>query len=53
MTNSGNLFTDELTEWLIESGFIKYKLQMSMYYKYAPDGKKMFVLSYIDNCAYW
>ena len=23
MTNSGKLFSDELTEWLLESGFIK------------------------------
>ena len=53
MTNSGNLFTDEFTEWLIESGFIQSQFQMSMYYKYSPDGTRIFVLSYIDNCAYW
>ena len=40
MTNSGKLFADELTEWLIESLFIQYQLQMSIYYKYAPDGTK-------------
>ena len=25
MTNSGNLFADELTEWLIEAGFIQFQ----------------------------
>ena len=37
MTNSGKLFADELTEWLIEEGFMKSQCQMSIYYKYAPD----------------
>ena len=26
---------------------------MSIYYKYAPDGSKCFVLSYVDDCVYW
>ena len=26
---------------------------MSIYYKYAPDGSKIFVLSYVDDCVYW
>ena len=26
---------------------------MSIYYKYAPDGSKNFVLSYVDYCFYW
>ena len=26
---------------------------MSIYYKYAPDGSKIVVLSYIDDCVYW
>ena len=25
---------------------------MSIYYKYAPDGSKIFVLSYVDDCVY-
>ena len=41
MTNSGNLFADELTEWLLEAGFIQFQCQMSMYYKYAPEGSKL------------
>ena len=53
MTNSGKLFSDDLTEWLIEEDFIKSRFQMSIYYKYAPDGKKNVVLSYVDECVYW
>ena len=26
---------------------------MSIYYKYAPDGSKIAVLSYVDDCVYW
>ena len=53
MTNSGKLFSDELTEWLIEVGCIQSQCQMSIYYKYAPDGYKSVVLSYVDDCVYW
>ena len=52
MTNSGKLFADELIEWLLEAGFIQSQCQMSIYYKYAPDGSKTFVLSYVDDCVY-
>ena len=45
MTNSGKLFADELTEWLLEAGFIQSQCQMSIDYKYAPDGSKIVVLS--------
>ena len=41
MSNSDKLFTDELTEWLPEVGFIQSQCKMSIYYKYAPYGKKM------------
>ena len=41
ITNSVKLFDDELTEWLLEAGFIKSQFQMSLYYDYAPDGKKL------------
>ena len=40
MTNYGKLFADELTEWLLEAGFIQSQCQMSIYYKYAPDRTK-------------
>ena len=53
MTNYGKLFADELTQWLIEAGFIQSQCQMSIYYKYAPDGSKIVVLSYVDNFFYW
>ena len=53
MTNSWKLFADEVTEWLIESVFIQSQRQMSIYYKYAPDGSKIVVLSYVDYCVYW
>ena len=53
MTNSGKLFSDELTEWLLETGFIQSQCHMSIYYKYAPDGSKIDVLSYVDECVYW
>ena len=41
MTNSGKYFADELTEWLLEAGFIQSQCQMSIYYNYAPDGSKI------------
>ena len=40
MTNPEKLFADELIEWLIELGFIQSKFNMSIYYRYAPYGKK-------------
>ena len=52
MTNYGKLFADELTEWLLEAGFIKSQCQMSIYYQYEPDGTKIVVLSYVDECVY-
>ena len=53
MTNSGKLFADELTEWLLEAGFIQSQFQISIYYRYAPDGSKIVVLSYVDDCVQW
>ena len=54
MTNSGNLFADELTNWMIdESGFKQSKLQMYVYFKYATDDYRLVVLSYVDDCVYW
>ena len=47
------MFADELTEWLLEAGFIQSQFQMSIYYKYEPDGSKIVVLSYVDDCVYW
>ena len=53
MTNSGKMFADELTEWLIEEGFMQSQCRMSIYSKYAPDGSKIVALSYVDDCVYW
>ena len=53
MTNSGKFFADKLTECLIVAGFIKSQCQIYIYYKYAPYGSKMVVLSYVDDCVYW
>ena len=53
MNTSGKLFSDELTEWLLESGFIQYQCQMSIYYNYAPDGSTVIVLYYVGDCVYW
>ena len=52
MTNSGKLFAEDMIEWLIEEGFIQSKCHMYIYYKYAPDGSKIVVLSYVDDCVY-
>ena len=54
MTNYGKLFSDEITNWLIyEAGFKQSQYQISIHYKYAPDGSKLVVLSYVDYCVYW
>ena len=45
MTNSGKLFSDYFTEWFLVAGFILFQCNMSIYYKYAPDGTKL--LSYL------
>ena len=52
MNNSGKLFSDELTEWLLEAVFIQFQCQMSIYYQYAPDGTNNVILSYVDDCVY-
>ena len=53
MNKSGKLFADELTERLIEAGFIQSQCHMSIYYNYALDGTRIVVLSYVDDCVYW
>ena len=52
MTNSGNLFSDDLTDWLLEAYSIQSQFQMSVYYNYTPYVKKflfhlMFITVYI------
>ena len=53
MTSSEKSFSGELIEWLLEAGFIQSQFQMSIYYKYVPDGSKIIVLSYVNDCVYW
>ena len=54
MTNSGNIFFDELTNWSMdEAGFKHTKFQTSIYYKCATYASKLVVLSYVDDCEYW
>ena len=52
MNNFGNLFADELSEWLLELAFIQYHYNMSIYYKLAPDGIKGFLLHSITLKLY-
>ena len=37
MNNPGKLFSGELTEGLLEAGFIQSQCQMFIYFKYASD----------------
>ena len=54
MTSSGKLFSDELTNWLIdEAGIKQAQFQMSIHYSYVPDGYKLVLLSYVDDCVFW
>ena len=51
MTNSGNLFSDESTEWFLESGLIKSQYQMFIDYKCAPYGTKMLFCIMLMNLS--
>ena len=53
MTNSGKVIADELMQWFIGELLIQHQCQMSIYYKYAPYGKNIVVLSYADDYVYW
>ena len=53
MTNSGKLFADELTECLLDADFIQYQCPVIIYYEYEPDGGKLVVLRYVNDCVYW
>ena len=46
MNNYGKLFSDELTQWLLETGSIQYQCHMYIYYKYAQDGKNCCFISF-------
>ena len=54
MNNSGKIFAYDLTNRRIDvSGFKQSQFQISIYYKYAPDGSKIVVLIYADDCVFW
>ena len=54
MTNYGKIFSDELTNYLVDkSGFDQSKCKISVYYKYVSDGSKLVVLYYVDYCVQW
>ena len=53
MDKYGKLFADELTEWLLEAGFIQSQCMMSIYQKYVPDGTTIVYLSYVYDFVYW
>ena len=54
ITNYVNIFSEDLTNWLIyESGLKQSQCQMSIYYRYTPYGSRLVVLSYVDYCVYW
>ena len=53
MTYSVNLFSAELANFMIhEAGFNQSKCQMHVYYKYAPYGSKLVLLSYVYGFVY-
>ena len=53
MNNYGKLFDDELINFMIdEARFKQQQWQITIYYKYAPYGSKLVVLSYIDDCVF-
>ena len=41
MTNYGELFPNDLIDWLLEAGLSQSQCQMSIYFKYARDGSEM------------
>ena len=54
MTNYGKLFAYEFTNWMIYvSGFKKTTVPNVYILKYASDGSKLVVLSYVDDCVNW
>ena len=49
-----DLFVDKFTYWLInEPVFKQSHFQMSIYYKYAPDGTNIVFEYYVDCFVYW
>ena len=54
MTHFGKIFSDKLTNWLVDESIFKQShFQMFVYYKYESYGSKLFVLSYLYDFLYW
>ena len=53
MNNSWKLFSDELTDWLLESGLININVRCLSIINMHQTQKKIVVLSYVDDCVYW
>ena len=54
INSSRNIFANDLTNWKIgEAGVEQEHFQVYIYYKYRPDGSKLFVLCYVYYCVYW
>ena len=52
LTNSENIFADELTNWLInEPGFKYFQCQMSICYKYGSDESRLVELPCVYVCV--
>ena len=50
----GKIFAYLITNRMINKArFKQSKCQIYIYYKYAPDWFKLFLLSYVDDCVYW
>ena len=53
INNSGKIFYDELTNFLIDEAGLKHsQCQIYIYFKYETYGSKSVVLSYIDDYVY-
>ena len=53
-TNYVNLVAYELTNCMVyDAGFKHSWCQIYIYYKYAPYGSRLVVLSYFDDYLYW
>ena len=54
MTNYVKIFVDELTNCIMdESGSKQSQCKISIYYRFAPYGSRLVVLSYVDEYVYW
>ena len=53
MTNAETFLYEITNRMIYELGFKQFKYQMCVHHKYAQDGSKLVVLSYVHDCVYW